>query len=534
MLTARWREAAAVATGLAVTFGLLVAPATGAETGDTGLARFHRQRVDWHRCQQGPEDTDGQALDQAGAQCAGIEVPLDYRHPDRRTTTVAISRLKATDPAHRIGPLFINLGGPAIPVLARVLDARQAMGETGARFDLIGMDPRFTGRSTPLDCGWPSSWTPRSAGASRRSFEWVVALARDLARRCASRRDDVLPFTSTAASARDMDVIRAALGDSKLSFLGYSYGTYLGAVYAQLFPDRAGRMVLDSAIDPSDAGTHPRGENAPEREAGLRDWATWAAGHDDQFHLGTTADQVLSTVDRVYQASARHPLRVGRYLVDDTVVPGLLLNPLSDDADSNQAELATFVQVLARAVSDGAATPTPELDRALAGVLTGVDSAFHSGQTAIMCADAPVRRDPASYWRRIQAIRARHPLFGPVDRTISPCAFWPADPQQPPVRVHNDVPALIVHADGDINATPELNLAMHRALTRSRLITLRGVRTHGVYLFAAASCVDDTVNAYLRTGTLPAQDLTCTKETGHLPANSEALIWAESMRGWPN
>ena len=331
MLTARWREAAAVATGLAVTFGLLVAPATGAETGDTGLARFHHQRVDWHSCQQGPRDADGQALDQAGAQCAEVAVPLDYRHPDRRTITVAISRLKASDPAQRIGPLFINLGGPAIPVLARVVDARQAMGETGARFDLIGMDPRFTGRSTPLDCGWPSSWTPRSAGASRRSFERVTRLASDLARRCARRHGDLLPYTSTAASARDMDVIRAALGDSKLSFLGYSYGTYLGAVYAQLFPDRAGRMVLDSAIDPSDAGTHPRGENAPEREAGLRDWATWAAGHDDQFHLGATADQVLSTVERVYRASARHPLRVGRYLVDDTVVPGLLLNPLSDE-----------------------------------------------------------------------------------------------------------------------------------------------------------------------------------------------------------
>lgn len=95
MLTARWREAAAVATGLAVTFGLLVAPATGAETGDNGLARFHRQRVDWHSCQQGPRDADGQALDQAGAQCAEVAVPLDYRHPDRQV-------VDADQGAHRV------------------------------------------------------------------------------------------------------------------------------------------------------------------------------------------------------------------------------------------------------------------------------------------------------------------------------------------------------------------------------------------------------------------------------------------------
>jgi pimeloyl-ACP methyl ester carboxylesterase len=414
---------------------------------------------------------------------------------------VAISRLKATDSAGRIGPMIINLGGPAIPVLARVVDARQAMGETGARFDLVGMDARFTGRSTPLDCGWPASWSPRSAGATRRSFDRMVGLARDLAHRCARRHGDVLAHASTADVARDVDVVRAALGDARLSYLGYSYGTYFGAVYAQMFPGHAGRMVLDSAIDPADPGIHVHGQNAPERERALRDWAAWAAGHDDQFHLGATGGQVLATVDRIYQASARRPLRVGRFEADDTVVPALLINPLSDDGDASQAELASFVQVLAQAAATGSAVPTPELDRALAGMLTGADS----------CADEAVPRDPEWYWRDLQARRAHHPLFGPLDRMISPCAFWPAGPEPPPVRVHNDVPALIVNADGDVNATPELNQAMHRALSGSRLITLEGVRTHGVYLFQGAACVDDTVNAYLRTGILPAGDLTCAR-----------------------
>jgi pimeloyl-ACP methyl ester carboxylesterase len=174
------------------------------------------------------------------------------------------------------------------------------------------------------------------------------------------------------------------------------------------------------------------------------------------------------------------------------------------------AELASFVQVFARAAAEGSAPSTPDLDAALVRTLTTAGSAFHSGQTAISCADEVVPHDPQWYWRAVQASRAQSPLFGPMDRIISPCAFWPASPARP-VRVANGVPALIVHADGDINATPELNQAMHRALTGSRMVTLAGVRTHGVYLFAGASCVDDTVNGYLNTGTLPTRDLVCTR-----------------------
>jgi pimeloyl-ACP methyl ester carboxylesterase len=179
--------------------------------GRNELAAFEHQYIVWHGCQQGPRDTDGRALDDGGAQCAEVRVPLDYAHPDKRTITVAISRLAATDPAHRIGPLIINTGGPASPNLVDVILARPAMGDTGRRFDLIGMDQRFSGRSTPLDCGWPVGWLPRSAGTDRQSFDQATAVARDLAGRCAHERD-VLPYASTADAARDMDVIRAALG----------------------------------------------------------------------------------------------------------------------------------------------------------------------------------------------------------------------------------------------------------------------------------------------------------------------------------
>ena len=518
----RW-SAAVLAAGLTMTGVLVTAPAglaAGAGSGQhrsapgasgpgsAGLAPFYGQRVRWHRCQRGPHDAGGKALDQAGARCADIRVPLDYAHPGRRTITIAISRLAADPTAKRIGAMIINLGGPATPVLTDVLLARQAMGTTGARFDLIGMDQRFAGRSTPLNCHWTAGWLPRGAGRSKASFTEMVRLTKSLARRCERAEGGLLPFAGTASAARDMDVIRAALGESKLSYLGYSYGTYLGALYTQMFPHRAGRIVLDSAINPAHPGV-AKGANGPDRERALHAWAAFAAAHDGQFHLGGTPARVVATVYRIYRAAGRHPLRVGPFRIDDTVVPAVLLDPLSDDSPASSAELAATVASLNRAAHGRPARPSAALLHALARQLTSAGSALRSTRTAIMCDDAPVPRSPRVYWRAIQAHRASAPLFSPVDQTITPCAFWPFTPPRPP-RVANHVPALVVQASGDINAILPMGRAMHRAMAGSRMITLQGARTHGVYLFRGSACVDTAVNAYLDTGVLPSGDMSCT------------------------
>lgn len=473
------------------------------------LARFYAQPVRWHKCQLGPHDTGGKTLDAAGARCADIRVPLDYAHPGGRTITIAISRLAADPKAKKIGAMIINLGGPATPVLTDVVLARQAMGATGARFDLIGMDQRFSGRSTPINCRWNAGWLPRGAGRSKASFTEMVNLSRNLAQRCDRFERAMLPFAGTVNDARDMDVIRGALGEPRLSFLGYSYGTYLGATYAQMFSRRAGRIVLDSAINPAHPGV-AKGDDGPVREAALRDWAKFAASHDGQFHLGQTPAQVTATVYDIYRAAGRHPLRVGPYRVDDTIVPALLLDPLSDDSPASSAQLAIYVMALNRAAHGQSANAGKNLLAAVARQVTSSGSAQHSAATAIMCDDAPVPRSPSVYWKAIQAHRASAPLFSPVDQTITPCAFWPFQvPHQP--RIANHVPALVVSASGDINAILPLARAMHRALAASRMITLQGVRTHGVYLFQGSACVDDAVNAYLNTGVLPTADLTCTR-----------------------
>ena len=220
-----------------------------------------------------------------------------------------MSRLPATDRAHRLGTLLINTGGPGASGLSDVLPVREWLRDVGSRYDLIGMDPRFVGRSTPLDCGWPVGTWLRAGGPDRASFEQTAAFEAALARRCVQRHSDVLPYVTTRNTARDMDRIRTALGEPTLSYVGYSYGTYLGAVYAQMFPARAGHMVLDGAVDPVGYGPRLLRGAGRANEAAMQDWARWTAGHHAEYALGSTRAAVVATVDRILAVAGRRSLR---------------------------------------------------------------------------------------------------------------------------------------------------------------------------------------------------------------------------------
>jgi pimeloyl-ACP methyl ester carboxylesterase len=500
------RSALALA-GLAVA-GLTVVPGTSAGT-TGGLASYYHQHVAWQKCQEGAKDDLGKGLDQAGVRCARVRVPLDYADPGGRAITVTISRLKATDTAHRIGAMLLNGGGPGGGSIDLPPDIHTLMKDVGPRYDLIGMDPRSSGRSTPVDCGWKTGTYTRSAGSDHAGFERTVAYERSLATQCARRYAGLLPYISTRNTARDMDVIRGALGEPRLSYYGASYGTYLGAVYTQMFPREAGRIVLDSAIDPRRYGAEMLADAAPANETALHDWAAWTARHDTTYHLGASRRAVLATVDRVSHAAAKRPLRVGAYTVDDHVVPFLLFNQLDDDRDANSASLAGTVRVLASAADGERVRPTPDLADTLEFLNTGVESAAGSSQAAVLCGDRAVPRDPEVYWRRIERSRAHQPVTGPLVNDISPCAFWPRTPREQPTEVHNGVPSLIVASTGDTRTIYRGGEALHGLLSGSRLLTLKGARIHAVYPRYDNACVNDTINAYLRTGNLPATDPTC-------------------------
>jgi len=501
--------AAAPILALALAASAAPAQATAAHAPD--LERFYQQRIDWQKCQLDPSDETGAELDRAGARCAEVTVPLDYRDPTGRTITVAISRIAASDTARRVGVLMVNGGGPGGPAVDMPPSTREHLKSVGPRYDVVGMDPRFVGRSTPLDCGWPTGTWARSAGLTRASFERGVRFQRELAAACGRRHAAELPHATTRNTARDMDVIRAALGERTMSYLGYSYGTYLGTVYSQLFPRRLDRVVLDSAIDPRRYGVSTMlADGGPAAERALRNWATWAARRHSSYGLGRTQAAVLATVDRVVRASGQRPLRLGDSSVDDQLVPMVLYMGVVDDRDAPRQELAAAVRALDEAARNGQAEPTDWLAEILHYIQTGAESRYGSAQASIFCGDVAAPTDPEEYWRRIQRDKPRLPVFGAMLHNVSPCAFWPV-PADGPQLVRNGVPALIVAATGDSRTAYEHGQALHRQMTGSRLLTAK-VSTHGVYGEYGSTCVDNVVNAYLDTGRLPARDLTCVKD----------------------
>ena len=509
------RTAAGAALCLVGSLTVAASPAAAqpARTTADPLARYHHQPLAWKSCVLGSDDETGKELQRAGAQCAAVTVPLNYDDPDGRTITVAISRIRAADTAHRVGALLLNGGGPGGQTLGDPPWVRTSMKQVGERYDVVGVDPRFVGRSTPLDCEWPTGSFVRGPGADRAGFDRAAAFAGELARRCRTYEGDVLPYVTTRNTARDMDVIRAALGERGISYLGYSYGSYLGQVYTTMFPGRTDRVVLDGVVAPDRYGPRLlRGTERANRHA-LEGWAAWAAARDTTYGLGGTRSAVLTSVDRVQAAAERKPLSIGDHRVDEHVLPVVVLNGLSQDNDTAYGAFAQAVRDLRRAADGHAVTPSPWLADALDFLQTGSGSSYGSVQSAILCGDVAAPRDPETYWRDVQHARRQDALFGPVTNTIGPCAFWDP-PRERPTTIRDDLPALLVNATGDPRSTYESARTVRRMWPSSRLITLRGADQHAVYGVFGSACVDATVNTYLATGRLPSADLTCDRPSG--------------------
>lgn len=492
------RRTIAVLAGLAVGAGMLTGTAV-ADTGTKGLDSYYQQDIEWTAC--------GDAmLDQAGAQCAEVTVPLDYSKPQGRTIQVAISRLKATDTENRRGIMLSNPGGPGGAGLQFMVYIKGAMtADVSSRYDLIGMDPRGVGRSAAIDCAWPIGHMLWSAGLDRSDFDAAVRTQADLARRCAQKEGDRLAHITTRNTARDMDVIRAALGEAKVSYLGFSYGTYLGSVFTQMFPHRSDRIVLDSAIDPTAYMTGSIRNSGPLNEAALDDWASWTAARDAEYHLGATRQQVRATVEGLIRQAARSPIRIGEHLLDERFLPMTLFTLLFDAR--YDAHLADRVRQIADAAAGKLVEPSQDFDYELRFMLEGQPQDL-SSQAAVICGDTAVQRNPEWYWRNIQRSRAEQPVFGPYANNITACAFW-APPRERPTTVRNKVPALIVQATHDTRTVYQEGVNLHRAMSASRLVTLKDVRMHGIFGRLPNTCVQGAVNTYLRDGTLPRADITC-------------------------
>ncbi|MEV6587100.1 alpha/beta hydrolase [Streptomyces acidicola] len=468
------------------------------------LRRFVEQRPSWTDC-------DHKELDEAGARCATIRVPLDYRHPEGRTLTIGFSRIKATDTRNRIGLMMHNSGGPGGITLDMPLLDAPAMGkELAARYDLIGMDPRGVGRSSPLRCGTSGHWL-RSAGYDTGGFRAQARYEADLVKSCQRVYGKDLSYLghfTTRNTARDMDLLRAVLGERKTSYFGISYGTYLGAVYAKMFPSRVDRLLLDSAIDPAQWYVPGFRDATAANEAYLDTWAAWAAWRHDTYGLGDSAAKVRATVEGIARQAARTAFKVGPYTADGQQVPQALAMTMADDREF--ARTAETARVLHDAARGRTVEPTETL-RAALGPPDDESEVQNSLQMALQCADRAAPRDLSWYRNNVERSRATAPLFGPLFNGVHPCAFWPSEPVEPPVTSGNDVPGLIVQATGDTRTSYANGQGLHQKMPNSRLITLKA-QVHGVYALYPNRCVDRQVNDYLRTGELPARDTVCEKD----------------------
>ncbi|MFI0466284.1 alpha/beta hydrolase [Saccharopolyspora sp. 5N102] len=477
------------------------------------LAEFYDQQVAFEPC--APYATT--ALDEKlfaddRYDCARVQVPLDYADPDGPRGEVALLRVKAR--GEKIGSLLVNPGGPGGSGMnfVALLGPLWAAGPVGERFDVIGFDPRGVGASTPrVDCYTDAEYE-RGEGFSGALVPDVAdeQEARMVAQRCAEGSGGPQALASFGSSnvVRDMDVLRATLGDEKLSYLGISYGTQLGAVYAEAFPQNVRAMALDSAIDPDLTATEFNLAQMTGFQKAFERYAADCATSAD-CPLGT--DPVRAT--EAFQAIARplleHPAPTadGRGLTYDDVM--------------NAMTSALYAQSLWPKLTEGLA----ELAAGRGDVLQAQrDSAFGRGPDgrynnsgdaayAIRCMDLP-RRTPAEQTELARQIRAAAPFMDsgrPVRESHHECEAWPQPPTLPQPWVTGPVglpPTLTVSITGDPATPYEGGINLARVLGGS-LLTVEGAQ-HGIALLGQSECVDGLVADYLIDLQTPPDGARCT------------------------
>lgn len=452
-----------------------------------------RSPLRWGACPSGTE---------AALSCAKLTVPLDYRHPGGRTIEIAVSRLASTEPAAKRGVLLLNPGGPGLPGLPApaLLKLPEKVRD---RYDVIGFDPRGVGHSTPVTCNFTPAQggvasnppTPADAGDVARQ----ATVAKRLAAACAtSRTAYLLPHLTTANTARDMDRIRAALGVPKISYYGESYGTYLGAVYATLFPHRGDRVVLDSSLPPEGYDIDALRGQAAGFEARFPDFAAFAAAASRKYHLGGTPAAVRAKYFQLAARLDRRPVQGYDGTAFRVVTSGLLR------ADSQRAELAETWHAL------DTDQPPPGSGGAGGGRYTDNYPAAYLG---LICGDSRWPTSLATYRRHVAVDRVRYPMYGAFAANIRPCAFWPA-PAEPKVKITARGPSDVLMVQNLRDPATPLPGALRtrRALGgRARMVTV-GQGGHVAYLNGANTCGNNAVTDYLVNGVRPPHDAFCPAE----------------------
>lgn len=493
------------------------APADGGtSTGavPAGLESFYAQALSWGPCADYATTSDDVDLySDADLECARISVPLDYADPTGTSISVAVLRIKAS--GDRIGSLLVDPGGPGGSGMSLAANLKSTVAGTpvGERFDLVGFDPRGIGASEPaVDC-----LTDAEADAERQDLDLDTSPAgiaqteseeQGYAAKCATRvGPDVLAHVGTVDAAQDMDVLRSVLGDEKLSYLGYSYGTSLGTAYAEKFPANVRALVLDGALDPA-ADPVETLVRQGEGFQGAFDAFTTDCATTSTCPLGTDP----AGASAAFQALVR-PLIDASARTDDPRGLGY------DDAVTGTIQ-ALYSKQLWPALTQG----LTELQGgrgdtllALADLYEGRDAAGkysneQDGFNAVRCVDAPPTTDRTVVDTAETRYRQAAPFLddgrGSGNAPLDVCVFWPVPPSGAPhTPVVTGLPQVVVISTTGDPATPYQAGVQLATQLGARLVTYQGDQ-HTVALSGVA-CVDDAVDTYLVDLTVPAEGLTC-------------------------
>jgi pimeloyl-ACP methyl ester carboxylesterase len=465
----------------------------------SGLAAFYTQTLHWSACN-------------SGDRCAKLTVPLDYAQPAGETISLAVLEAPAADQGSRIGSLVIDPGGPGSPGTSFAALGTQAFGQPLLdHYDIVGFDPRGTGRSSPVNCLSDSQLDTYFAQDPAPSTPAEIATYRTLqhenATGCKRLSGALASHISTVESARDMDVLRAALGETRLAYLGFSYGTELGAVYAQLFPKRVGRFVLDGAVDPALSARQSDLQQAAGFQRALDSYAANCANSHVGCFLGNTVAAVEKTITGLLDQIARQPLPAGsgRVLTEGNAFYGiavtlysraywvLLTNSLRAALGGDGSQLMALADAYTHRAADGSYSDN-EME------------AFY----AISCLDNPASIPISQVPSQYPAFEKASPVFGKVFAwSLASCRGFTAHSANriPAIHAAGAAPIVVIGTTRD-PATPfEWAVSLAHELDSGVLIRRDGDGHTGYH--TGNTCVDHAVESFLVSGVVPPDNLSC-------------------------
>jgi len=470
------------------------------------LARYYGQKLSWRTCGV------------PGFECATMKAPLDYAKPTAGDIRLAVARKKATGKGKPLGSLMVNPGGPGGSAVG-YLQQYAGIGYPAtvrARYDMVAMDPRGVARSEPVEClggrAMDTFTQTDTTPDDKRETTRLVDEYKKFAEGCGAHSPDVLRHVSTVEAARDMDILRAVLGDRKLTYVGASYGTFLGATYAGLFPDRVGRVVLDGAMDPSLPARRMNLDQTAGFETAFQSFAKDCVRQTDcpLGAKGTTPAKVGTNLKAFFRKLDAHPIPTG-------------------DADGRKLGEALATTGVIAAMYDEAAWP--QLREALtsamkendgAGLLVLSDSYYERdadgrysnlmfANAAVNCLDLPAAFSTTDQVEKeLPAFEKASPVFGDGLAWASlNCAYWPVKPTGEPHRIEakGAAPIVVVGTTRDPATPYRWAQSLARQLSSARLLTYVG-DGHTAY-GRGSTCIDSAIDAYLLRGAPPAKGKRC-------------------------